>query len=87
MEAALTAHFGVPVCLVLVVDDGSAGAPPRRDVASPPAEPAAGPGDLGDLDDEDPADLVAATVDGLDQASAAEARLLEAFPGTSEESD
>ena len=88
VEEALTAHFGVPVSLVLVVDDGSAGAPPRRDVASPPVEPAApGPGDLGDLDDEDPADLVAATVDGLDQASAAEARLLEAFPGTSEESD
>jgi len=88
VEEALTAHFGVPVSLVLVVDDGGAGAPPRRDVASPPAEPAArGPGDLGDLDDEDPADLVAATVDGLDQASAAEARLLEAFPGTSEESD
>jgi DNA polymerase III subunit gamma/tau len=88
VEEALTAHFGVPVCLVLVVDDGSTGAPPRRDDASPRAEPAVpGPGDLGDLDDEDPADLVAATVDGLDQASAAEARLLEAFPGTSEESD
>ena len=88
VEAALTAHFGVPVSLVLVVDDGSArgSAAPGRCVA-PGRAGGAGPGDLDDLDDEDPADLVAATVDGLDQASAAEARLLEAFPGTSEESD
>jgi hypothetical protein len=36
------------------------------------------------LDDEDPADLVAISGDEADHASAAEARLLEAFPGTSE---
>jgi DNA polymerase-3 subunit gamma/tau len=87
VEEALAAHFGVPVSLVLVVDDGSAGAPVRGGVPAPPAEPEApGPDDLGELDEEDPTDLLVATGEGLDQASAAEARLREAFPGTSEES-
>jgi len=87
VEAALSAHFGVPVSLVLVIDDGSAAAPvgtapPRPAEPSPPR-----PADLGAWDEEDPADLMAATMEGVDQASAAEARLREAFPGTSEESE
>ena len=83
VEAALTAHFGAKVALVLVVDgDGTGGAPaaPVGQGAPPP------PGDGGadELDEEDPADLVAASGDETDHLSAAEARLLEAFPGTSE---
>jgi hypothetical protein len=39
---------------------------------------------LDDADEVDPDDLVAATRVEIDEASAAEARLLEAFPGTSE---
>jgi DNA polymerase III subunit gamma/tau len=88
VEDALTAHFGVPVSLVLVVDDGSAGAPVLGGIPTPPTEPAAPRvDDPGELDEEDPADLVAATGEGLDQVLAAEVRLREAFPGTSEESD
>jgi hypothetical protein len=39
---------------------------------------------VDDFDEEDPADHVPASDDGTDHLSAAEARLLEAFPGTSE---
>ena len=84
VEAALTQHFGSPIRLVLVVEGGS-GDPPRNSPAPavpadrPPAAPAADEHDEVDLED-----LVAATAGDIDQASAAEARLLEAFPGASE---
>jgi hypothetical protein len=39
---------------------------------------------IDDHEEVDPEDLRAATSGEVDQASAAEARLLEAFPGTSE---
>jgi DNA polymerase-3 subunit gamma/tau len=84
VEAALTQHFGSPIRLVLVVDGGSAD-PPRNSPAPavpagrPPAVPAPDEHDEVDLED-----LVAATTGDIDQASAAEARLLEAFPGASE---
>jgi hypothetical protein len=39
---------------------------------------------VNELEVEDPADLVPASGDDTDHQSAAEARLLEAFPGTSE---
>jgi len=82
VEAALAAHFGTPVTLVLDVDDGGG-------AAGPPAAPgAATPGRVAgddDLDHVDPADLMDdAPAADTDQASAAEARLLEAFPGASE---
>jgi DNA polymerase III subunit gamma/tau len=87
VEAALTQHFGSPVRLVLVVDGGSAD-PPRNSPAPavpagrPPAVPA--PAEHDEHDEVDLEDLVAATAGDIDQASAAEARLLEAFPGASE---
>ncbi|MGO9853778.1 MAG: DNA polymerase III subunit gamma/tau [Acidimicrobiales bacterium] len=83
VEAALAAHFGSPVTLVLDVDDatppgtpGGGTAPARND----------GPGDAADVEEVDPADFGAADVnDGATgQATAAEARLLQAFPGASE---
>ncbi len=84
VEAALAAHFGTPVTLVLDVDDA---ATPDGDAADRGARPSGG-GDRDttpEVEDVDPADLLdddphAAT----DHASAAEARLLEAFPGASE---
>jgi DNA polymerase III subunit gamma/tau len=84
VEAALTKHFGQPVPLVLVIDDGREGAPaattsPRRDPGgfTPHAE-APIPEEL------EVQDLRAATDVEADQASAAHTRLLDAFPGTSE---
>jgi DNA polymerase-3 subunit gamma/tau len=86
VEAALAAHFGTPVTLVLDVDD--AGPPPAP--GSGPASPrrsgdAGGATGVHDAEDVDPAELMDdAAGPATDQASAAEARLLEAFPGASE---
>jgi DNA polymerase-3 subunit gamma/tau len=98
VEAALAAHFGAPVRLVLVIDES---APPperapapaapsereapagamrpsgRRSAAPPPAEPDEV------IEEVDPSEFVDAAGDE-EQASEAEARLLEAFPGASE---
>jgi len=90
VEAALSAHFGSPVTLVLCVDDAvTAAAGPRR--ASAPrgaGDDPGGPGDgedPEDLGDLDPSELLASDRGDADaQASAAQARLLEAFPGASE---
>jgi hypothetical protein len=93
VEAALSAHFGAPVRLVLVVDGGSPGgeaggpaaAPPRPDGPVVPPAPL-NPHDihLEEADEVDPEELVAATTGEINEESAAEARLLETFPGTSE---
>ncbi len=81
VEAALAAHFGSPVHLVLVVDGADPPAPVApggsRNSTDARAEPGLEP------DEVDPDEFRAATVE-TDQASAAEARLLEAFPGASE---
>jgi len=85
VEDALTAHFGADVSLVLVVDgdgDGAAGRPAGPVPTGPP--PSAPDGGRDELEVEDPADLAPASGDDTDHQSAAEARLLEAFPGTSE---
>jgi len=86
VEAALSAHFGAKVSLVLVVDGDSTGgataAPVRPATPAPPRN--RGADELEDLEEEDPADLVPDSADEADHLSAAEARLLEAFPGTSE---
>ena len=86
VEAALAAHFGGPVTLVLDVDDA---APPAGGAATGRPAPSGGKAGSGagddDIDHVDPADLlddVPAAPE--DQTSAAEARLLEAFPGASE---
>jgi DNA polymerase-3 subunit gamma/tau len=85
VEAALAAHFGTKVSLVLVVDGDGDGAARRPEspvpTGPPPSPPASG---VDELEVEDPADLVPASGDDTDHLSAAEARLLEAFPGTSE---
>ena len=86
VEAALAAHFGTPVTLVLDVDDATAPA-----AGAAPGRPTPGGADSGaganddEMDHVDPADLLHDAPDApADQASAAEARLLEAFPGASE---
>jgi len=84
VEAALAAHFSAPVTLVLDVDDAR---PPAGGTPSRPVAPRGGgdPGRDPEVDDVDPAEFLDHTPDaGADQESAAEARLLEAFPGASE---
>ena len=79
VEAALAAHFGQPVPLELVVDDGSGGAdpvaPPGTAVSRPADEPEVVEDEAASID---PAELVdapsTATGGGLD-------KLTEAFPG------
>jgi DNA polymerase III subunit gamma/tau len=85
VEAALAAHFGAPVKLVLVIDDGGTGtAPlvgtgPAGDRTATSTDP--GPDDqhFAEYSTEDVLDDAAA-----DEAAAAQARLLQAFPGASE---
>jgi DNA polymerase-3 subunit gamma/tau len=89
VEAALRAHFSAPVSLVLVVDDGgnSGGPPPARPAGISPSGPGTSPAtrhEDEDVETEDPSELLAAVSQEVDQASAAEARLLEAFPGAVE---
>ncbi len=85
VESALADHFGTAVTLVLDVDDA---APPAAGASSRAVAPPQGGGDPGagaEEDDVDPADLAdPAPGAAADHASAAEARLLEAFPGASE---
>lgn len=82
VEAALTAHFGIPVTLALDVDDG---APPASVEEPAVARPGGGPGDVSDVEEVDPADFATDDHDDAsDHASAAEARLMQAFPGASE---
>ncbi|HEY2213860.1 MAG TPA: hypothetical protein VGH31_02300, partial [Acidimicrobiales bacterium] len=85
VESALTQHFGTPVTLQLIVDDGRTGAadaaPPV--VATPSAGGAAVEYDKG-IEEVDIDDFEMDAAGQPDQAAAAEARLLEAFPGTSE---
>jgi DNA polymerase III subunit gamma/tau len=84
VEAALAAHFGSPVTLVLDVDDA---APPEALGGDPVAPRSGGPRDAADGEEVDPADFAAGDDvhdTATDQASAAEARLLQAFPGASE---
>ena len=97
VEAALAAHFGTAVRLVLVIDDSAP--PPERaptstDTADPPTgdvprpssvrrSAAPAPPDPDEVMNVDPSESVE-SADDEDQASAAEARLLQAFPGASE---
>jgi DNA polymerase-3 subunit gamma/tau len=91
VEQKLSAHFGTPVKLVLDVDAASApattsGSPAASSPGSPTSSgDASSPGDAPDVEPIDPADF-ADNGPGADtdQASEAQARLLEAFPGASE---
>jgi DNA polymerase III subunit gamma/tau len=85
VEQALGAHFGTPIKLVLVIDD--AAAPPDRAAAGrstdAPGSETAILDEAGDADEIDPEDLEDLE-DSPDEAAAAEARLMQAFPGASE---
>jgi hypothetical protein len=91
VEKALSDHFGTNVALVLLVDDSlappaagpgpSLAASPRRPPGGPPPPPAPS---AEEVDYVDPSELEDASTD---QASAAQARLLQAFPGASEVGD
>jgi DNA polymerase-3 subunit gamma/tau len=84
VEGALTQHFGTPIHLVLVVDGGVEVPPaPTRASGGGSTHPPS-PEDPEGAEEVDLEDIRAATSNDTDQASAAEARLLEAFPGTSE---
>jgi DNA polymerase III subunit gamma/tau len=78
VAAALTQHFGSDVGLVLVVEDGPS-ASPRGSLPPVPHGPS-----TDELEGDEAEILRAAATADVDQASAAEARLLEAFPGASE---
>jgi hypothetical protein len=83
VEQKLRAHFGSPVTLVLDVDEsGPAPSTPARTTSDP------GPGAAGgerETETLDPADYADEDLDTpSDQASEAQARLMEAFPGASE---
>ncbi len=99
VEAALTQHFGTPVTLVLDIDEstappgrapepagvaavGASGRGGRRSATAQAPAPSEGPAP-DDFDEVDPAEFEGVAGD-TDQASEAEARLLEAFPGASE---
>ena len=89
VEAKLAEHFGTPVALVLDVDDAAPGAGSPQGRPAAPAGGGGGRGRDGDADTEaeevDPAEFLEHAPDaGADHESAAEARLLEAFPGASE---
>jgi hypothetical protein len=94
VESALERHFGTKVKLVLDIDDEAASPPvrgtgSRRDIATRASSGGReDPGDVEEVHDLDPSELVDEEVDdqegGEDQASAAQARLMQAFPGASE---
>ncbi|HEY1651945.1 MAG TPA: DNA polymerase III subunit gamma/tau [Acidimicrobiales bacterium] len=83
VEQKLSAHFGTPVKLVLDVDDA---APAAATTTRAPTASSPGPaGDEPEMEAMDPADYAdnSPKAEG-DEASEAQARLLEAFPGASE---
>jgi DNA polymerase III subunit gamma/tau len=88
VEEALTAHFGTKIALVLDIDEGAAPPAPRSasSAATPGRSPGTPPPDSGppggEPEDVDPQELMGD--DSSDQASDAEARLFQAFPGASE---
>jgi hypothetical protein len=85
VEKVLSEHFGSPVHLVLVVENSPPpGAAPALAPDGGPRNPDRGRDSLDELDEIDPAEMRDAAAAPDAQASAAEARLLEAFPGASE---
>jgi DNA polymerase-3 subunit gamma/tau len=83
VEAALSDRFGQPVKLVLVVAGPSSASPPRQKATSGESVLTSGPHADGG-DELDPVEFHEANEMNADQASDAEARLLQAFPGASE---
>ena len=91
VETALSEHFGTKVTLVLDIDDtgtppGARPGPPPSASGRRPASAASAPAPpVDEVEYLDPSELMDDTAP--DQASAAEARLLQAFPGASEVAD
>ncbi len=85
VEAALGAHFGTPVRLVLVVDgvDGGATNGAQPNPTARPSLTSEPEGALEDLEDEDP-EVLDSVQGGEDHQASAVDRLLQAFPGASE---
>ncbi len=87
VEAALSDHFGTNVTLVLDIDD-SVAPPVSRSGPSPAASRPSGSASappapqVDDMEDIDPSEMPDDA--STDQATAAEERLLQAFPGASE---
>jgi DNA polymerase-3 subunit gamma/tau len=99
VESALASHFGTTVKLVLVIDESAAPAARTGTAAAPPAPAAKSTPRRGrgraqedapptppseEYDEVDPAEFAGSEEGGPDQATEAETRLLEAFPGASE---
>jgi DNA polymerase-3 subunit gamma/tau len=90
VESALERHFGTKVKLVLDIDDEAAPPPVRATGSRRDTATGASSGDreeVGDVEevhDLDPSELVDDQEEGEDEASAAQARLMQAFPGASE---
>jgi DNA polymerase-3 subunit gamma/tau len=84
VEMALTDHFGTTVKLILVVDDAKPGGPARSDAPVRAPSSPSGQSNNDEMEEMDPDDLLPDGQVTTDQASSAEARLLEAFPGASE---
>jgi hypothetical protein len=76
VEAALTAHFGRPIPLRLVLDDGSV-APVTPDTVASGPDPT---GEMEEAEDIDLSDLE----DAPGEVLSPEQRLLDAFPGAEE---
>jgi DNA polymerase III subunit gamma/tau len=83
VEAAIAQHFGTPVRLILVVDGGPSA--PRPAPTRPTGPTRGGDDGIEEVEEVDLEKLRSVTATDTDQASAAEARLMEAFPGASEE--
>jgi DNA polymerase-3 subunit gamma/tau len=81
VEAALTKHFGRAIRLNLTIDTGAVvpQSSPSREIR-PQASTVGG----GEMDEHHPDDLLAPGLSDADMTTAAEARLFQAFPGTSE---
>jgi len=86
VETALSARFGTPIRLVLVVDGNHERPSPERVVSSPDFAHAPAADAESGHEDEDPGELAALPTAENHQASAVD-RLLQAFPGASEVSD
>jgi DNA polymerase-3 subunit gamma/tau len=80
VEQALSAHFGAPVHMELIVRD-AAEVPSRHATTSPGAS---NPPPAGGEDDLDPMEVLSNPRADVDHATEAESRLLQAFPGATE---
>jgi hypothetical protein len=84
VELALANHFGSRVKLILIVDDSSPGTARQGNQSGGPEPGSSDEGAALEIEEEDQSALLETGETATDQATEAEARLLEAFPGASE---